>query len=83
MYCNTDYNWAHSSSEIREKRNGLKKLLLTKTCKCYKASKFLGLAKSLFDMKQTLRGFFPKIWISEVYLEPSPTSLMKFFSENS
>ena len=43
----------------------------------------LGLAKSLFWHKPTLRGFPSKVWISEVYLELSRKSLMKFFLENS
>ena len=37
---NADDAGARSSSEAQEK-NGRKKQLLTKTCKCYKASKFL------------------------------------------
>ena len=32
-------------------------------------------------MEQTLRGFLPKVWVFEVYLEPRRTSLMKLFSE--
>ena len=36
-----------------------------------------------FDMKQTLRGFASKVWISEICLEPSQKSLMKFFPEYS
>ena len=50
-YFNTDDTEAGFSSEIQEKRNGGKKQFLTKTCKCYKASKFVSkndLAKSLF-----------------------------------
>ena len=39
-YCHADDTEAHSSSELQE-RNGRKKLLLPKTYKCYKASKFL------------------------------------------
>ena len=41
--------------EMREKKS-----LLTKTCKCYKASKFLwknDLSRVYFDMKQTLSVF--------------------------
>ena len=44
---------------------------------------WFGLAKSLFWHKQTLRGSLSKVWISEVYLEPSRKSLMKFFPENT
>ena len=40
-YCNTNNTGPRSSLEIEEKRNGRKKILLTKTCKCYKKSKFL------------------------------------------
>ena len=50
-YCCRDRTGARSSSEIQEKRNGQKNNFLTKTYKCYKASKLLlknDLAKSLF-----------------------------------
>ena len=68
------------------KEMGGKKNLLTKTCKCYKASKFLSendLSRVYFDMKQTLRVFVSKVWKSEGYLEPSRASLTKYISENS
>ena len=45
--------------EIREKKK-----LLTKTCKCYKPSKFLwknDLSRVYFDIKQTLRAFISKV----------------------
>ena len=48
----------------RFKKEEMDEKIRRKTYKCYKAGKFLeknDLAKSLFDMKQTLRGFPSKV----------------------
>ena len=75
----------HVSSEIHENRNLQKKELLTKTYKCYKASIFLWnneLAKSLFWHETDFCWvFLSKVWILELYLESSRSSLMGFFAK--
>ena len=50
---------------FKKKEMGKKKKLLTKTCKCYEASKFLWkndlASRVYFCMKQTLRVFLSKV----------------------
>ena len=59
----------------------------TETSKCYKTSIFLwknDSSKSLFCHEANLGWvFLSKDWISEVFLQPSRTSLMEHFCKNS